>query len=34
MNEVFRVEVIEESILQCVEPNFCVFCSPIVSLEK
>ncbi len=24
-----RIEIIEEGIMQCNEPNFCVFCNPI-----
>lgn len=32
MEDKSRIEIIEEGVLQCSEPNFCVFCNPIKSL--
>lgn len=32
MEDKSRIEIIEEGVLQCSEPNFCVFCNPIKSV--
>lgn len=30
MENANRIEIIEEGVMQCSEPNFCGFCNPII----